>query len=217
MVTGTDDLNMKRSKSLSLPTGEGVVIDLGTGDGVFVYRSAHENPRKFYIGIEANPQPLAKVSEKLHRKPTKGGTPNALFLHAAVETLPPELNGAADEVHVHFPWGSLLRAVATGDAALLRSLRRVCAPDAMVEIVIGIDPKRDQAEIAQLGLPALTKEYLENTLAPRYEANGFEVVEHGVVDAGEWPKLRTSWAKRLDGGTERALMYLIVRAREGGV
>ena len=38
-----------------------------------------------------------------------------LFIQAAVEDLPPELDGVADEVHVHFPWGSLLRAVATGE------------------------------------------------------------------------------------------------------
>jgi tRNA G46 methylase TrmB len=35
------------SNSLSPPTGEGVVIDIGTGDGLFVYQCARENPNKF--------------------------------------------------------------------------------------------------------------------------------------------------------------------------
>jgi hypothetical protein len=61
----------------------------------------------------------------------------------------------ADEVHIHFPWGSLLRAVATGDEVVLRDLRRLCAPGALVEIVIGLDPERDRSEIEALGLTPL--------------------------------------------------------------
>ncbi len=202
------------SKSLSLPTGEGVVIDIGTGDGLFVYQSARQNPRKFYIGIDANPQPLEKISEKIHRKPAKGGLPNVLFIQAPIEALPPELDGVADEVHIHFPWGSLLRGVATGDETVLRNLRRVCAAEALLEIVIGLDPERDQSEIEALGLKLLTNEFLEMTLAPRYETNGFAVLEKGVLAPAEWPKLKTSWAKRLRGSTGRALIYLIARAIE---
>jgi tRNA G46 methylase TrmB len=40
------------------------VIDIWTGDGFFVYQCAGENQKKFYIGIDANPRPLKKVSEK---------------------------------------------------------------------------------------------------------------------------------------------------------
>lgn len=187
------------------------MVDLGTGDGRFVYQSARQNPRKFYIGIDANAQPLAKISEKIYRKPAKGGLPNVLFIQAAVEALPPELDGVADEVHVHFPWGSLLRAVATGENAVLRGLRRLCAPGALVEIIIGLDPERDQSAIETLGLELLTPGFLEKTLVPRYEASGFEVLEQGVLGPAEWPKLTTSWARRLQGSPGRALIYLIAR------
>jgi len=140
--------------------------------------------------------------------------PNILFIQAAVEVLPSELDGVADEVHIHFPWGSLLRAVATGNETVLRSLRRICALGALVEIIIGLDPKRDQSEIEALGLKPLTNEFLERTLVPRYEASGFEVLEKGGLAPSEWPKLRTSWAKRLQGGEGRSLIYLIAQARE---
>jgi 16S rRNA (adenine(1408)-N(1))-methyltransferase len=202
------------SESLSPPTGKGVVIDLGTGDGHFVYQSARQNPQKFYIGIDANSQPLEKISEKIHRKPAKGGLPNVLFIQAAVEALPPELDGVADEVHIHFPWGSLLRAVATGDEAVLHNLRCLCAPGAFLEIIMGLDPERDQTEIEGLGLELLTSEFLEKTLVPRYEASGFVVLEGGVLESSEWPELRTSWAKRLKGRAGRSLTYLIAQAIE---
>ena len=160
MAAPTDNSTSESSTNLSDLTGEwtgeGVIIDIGTGDGRFVYQSARRNPKKFYIGIDPNVRPLEKISEKIYRKPAKGGAPNVLFIQASVEDLPAELNGVADELHVHFPWGSLLRAVVTGDKAVLRNLRRVCAPGALLEVVLGLDPLRDQTELQKLDLSALS-------------------------------------------------------------
>src|SRR5687768_2836886 len=139
-------------------------MDIGTGDGRFVYRSAQLNPRKFYIGIDAGRKPLEKISMKATRKPAKGGLPNVLFVQAAVENLPEEFDAAADEIHIHFPWGSLLRAVALGDKEILQSLRRISAPECLVEIIIGIDEERDKTEIEHLELPQFSLDYLENIL-----------------------------------------------------
>jgi 16S rRNA (adenine(1408)-N(1))-methyltransferase len=189
-----------------------VVIDIGTGDGLFVYQSARRNPQKFYIGVDANPRPLEKVSEKVHRKPAKGGLSNVLFIQAAVEDLPTELDGVADEVHVHFPWGSLLRIVAAGEQEGLRNLRRICALGALLEVVIGFDPERDSSEIARLELPVLSLEHIDSVLAPEYRSAGFEIFERGIIASSEWPEFQTSWAKRLKGNTSRALIYLIARA-----
>ena len=52
MAEPSDDLISKPSSNLLPLTGEGVVIDIGTGDGLFVYESARANPNKFYIGID---------------------------------------------------------------------------------------------------------------------------------------------------------------------
>jgi 16S rRNA (adenine(1408)-N(1))-methyltransferase len=200
------------SESLSLPTGLGVVIDIGTGDGLFVYQSAREQPRKFFIGIDASTRPLEKVSEKIYRKPTKGGLSNALFIQAAVEDLPEELEAVADEVHVHFPWGSLLRVVATGELAVLENLRRICSEGALLEVIIGLDPSRDYSEIERLSLPALSHAYLDSVLIPKYRTAGFEIFERGALSPTEWPRLHTSWAKRLQGNPNRSLVYFIARA-----
>jgi len=189
-----------------------VIIDIGTGDGRFVYQSARQNPNKFYIGIDPNARPLEKISEKIHRKPAKGGAPNVLFIQSAVEDLPPELDGVADELHVHFPWGSLLRAIATGDAAVLENLRRICSAGALLEVVIGLDPERDQSEIERLSLTPLSLEFIDNELIPKYAAAGFETIERGILSASEWPELNTSWSKRLQGNEHRTITYLIARA-----
>jgi 16S rRNA (adenine(1408)-N(1))-methyltransferase len=202
----------KPSENLSNHTAGGVVVDIGTGDGRFVYQSARLNPSKFYIGIDANPKALEKISEKIYRKPAKGGLPNVLFLQAAVENLPAELDGVANELHIHFPWGSLLRAVATAEPEVLGYLRRICAPDCLLEIVIGLDPLRDRTEIERLGLPALSNEYLETVLIDRYRAAGFDVLEKGALSQADWSHLETSWARKLSGNEDRSVVYLIARA-----
>ena len=188
--------------SLNL-TGEGVIIDIGTGDGRFVYQSARRNPNKFYIGIDPNTRPLEKISEKIHRKPAKGGAPNVLFIQSAVEDLPAELDGVANEVHVHFPWGSLLRAVATGDIDVMRSLRRVCAEGALLEVVIGIDPDRDKTEIERLGIKP---EFIDDALVENYRAAGFEIVERGALTSSQ--SIDTSWSKKL----QRPATFIVARA-----
>ena len=212
MAALTDNSTKAPSTNSSDLIGEGVIIDIGTGDGRFVYQSARQNPNKFYIGIDPNARPLEKISEKIHRKPAKGGAANVLFIQAAVEALPSELNGVADEVHVHFPWGSLMRAVATGEITVLQNLRRICAPGALLEIVIGLDPARDQTEIERLGLTSLSIEFIDQQLAPGYRAAGFETTERGILAASEWPEFNTSWATRLHGNEQRHITYLIARA-----
>lgn len=200
---------MKNSLASSHHTGEGIVIDIGTGDGRFVSASARSDPNKFFIGIDANASALEKPSMKATRKPAKGGLPNAMFIQAAVEDLPDELNGVADEIHIHFPWGSLLSAVTVGVPGVLSSLRRIAADGCILEIVMGIDPERDKTEIDRLGIPALTEEYLSSRLIPEFESRGFRLLRHGVLKESEWSKLETSWARKLGGRSARRVTYLV--------
>lgn len=212
MVEPSDNSLAKLSRTCSPPTGEGIIIDIGTGDGRFVYQSARENPAKFYIGIDANTRPLEKISEKIHRKPAKGGLANVLFIQAAVENLPEELDGVADEVHIHLPWGSLLRGVAIGEEMILGSLRRVCAKDALLEVVIGLDWERDRGELERLGITEFDPAFVRSVLVARYAQAGFHILETGEQEPSHWTRLHSSWAKRLGENTQRLLTYLIAQA-----
>ncbi len=191
---------------------KGIIVDLGTGDGRFVYQSARQNPHRFYLGIDASANSLEKLSEKIHRKPAKGGLKNALFIQAAVEALPEELDGIADEVHIHFPWGSLLKGVATGDETILKNIRRICAPDAVLEMIIGVDKERDQSELHRLDIKSLSEDFIQSVLLDRYQKGGFHIKEFGEFEPGNWPDICTSWAQRLRINDKRSLLYLIAEA-----
>ncbi len=186
-------------------------MDLGTGDGRFVSQSARENPDRYYLGIDASPGPLEKLSEKIHRKPDKGGLRNVLFIQAAAENLPRELDGVADEVHVHFPWGSLLGAVTKGDAKVMGEIHRLCAPHALLEVIVGLDPGRDVSELKRLEIPDLTEAFIDSILRKRYADAGFEIREFGRFNAGAWPDICTSWARKLKQADKRILVYWIAQ------
>ncbi len=188
-----------------------IVIDVGSGDGLFVYNSARRDADKFFIGLDANSRPLQKISEQIHRKPAKGGLPNVLFARSAVESLPSELDKIAAEVHVNFPWGTLLRAVAVGDEAILRNLRRMCADEALLRVVVGIDAERDRAEIARLQLPALDADYLRLVLPARYAKAGFEIVQTEKLTTANVAALQTSWARRLRAGANRSFIRMVAK------
>jgi 16S rRNA (adenine(1408)-N(1))-methyltransferase len=173
-----------------------------------VYRSAVREPEKFFIGLDANARPLAKVSERIYRRAERGGAPNALFVQAAVENLPEELNAVAGEIHVQFPWGSLLRAVATGEEVVLNSLHGLCRSHARLQVTIGFDPARDRSALKRLGLTDLSATYLERELVSRYEANGFKMEDCGILSSAEWPEIESSWAAKLRRIPTRKLIYL---------
>lgn len=184
------------------------MIDLGTGDGRFVSEAARANPNKFYIGVDANRKPLEKPSMRATRKPARGGLPNAMFVEASAEDLPEELSGVANEIHIHFPWGSLLRAAATGEAGLISSLKRIAAETCLLEIVIGIDPERDSGELKRLGLPPITPIFIHSYLIPKYISAGFELLEARTLSRNEWVGIKTSWAKRLRTSEHRIAFLL---------
>ena len=94
-----------------------------------------------------------------------------------------------------------------GAVAVLRNLRRICADGALLEVVIGIDPVRDQSEIERLGIKT---EFIDDLLVETYRAAGFEIVEHGTLTASQ--SIDTSWAKRLQGNEQRRISFIIARA-----
>lgn len=212
MAARSDNSKERNLNALSIPTGEGVVVDIGTGDGRFVYRSALRDPNRFFIGIDANVSPLKKISMKATRRPAKGGARNLIFLQAPVENLPEELNGTADEVHIHFPWGSLLGSLIRAETGVIRGLRGICAEGATLEIIFGLDPVRDGSEMRRLHLPEITADLVNLKLVPEYAEAGFRKLEARILDPEEWKRIESSWTKKLRPVGERRVVFLAFEA-----
>lgn len=183
------------------------MIDIGTGDGVFVYKNARSIPHRFFIGIDSNAENLAKYSRRTTQKPSKGGVQNALFVYANCAQLPEELHGVAREISILFPWGSLLQSIVIPDFHVLQGFYRLCEAQATLRIVLGYDQQCEPGITASLALPPLTIEYLRSVVEPLYAQAGFAVHARQMIHT-ELQDIPTTWARRLAQRKDRAFFEL---------
>jgi 16S rRNA (adenine(1408)-N(1))-methyltransferase len=185
-----------------------VVIDVGAGDGRWAYDSARHDTESLFIAVDPDADTLAEYAYRAGRKPSRGGTGNALFVVAAVEDLPAELIGIAALVGVNFPWGSLLRGLVLPEGAVLEALADLGAPDARFEFVISYDPEHDIAGLAGETLPPLTEARIDDVLAPPYAAAGLQIDNRRQMSLDEAIALPSTWARRLLHGRSRDVFWV---------
>ena len=176
---------------------DGVTIDLGAGDGRFAYRYALDHPRRLVIAVEPVRENVREMSAKAAKKPDRGGAPNALFVAASIELLPPELARVADEIFVTLPWGSLMRGIILGDAAVLFAIGSLGREGASLRIVLNARIFDDPVPLEARDLPDATPEYARDALAPTFAAAGLRFDGARWLEPSEVAALGTTWAKRL--------------------
>ena len=159
--------------------------------------TAAAHPGLLVIGVDADARSMADASRRAARAPRRGGLPNALFVVAAAEALPPELDCRADALTVQFPWGSLLRGLLQADPAILAGLARVTRPGATLTLLLSLT-ERDRA----IG-PTSLDEPTFAALAPPYAAHGLLLREARPATREEIASSHSTWAKRLAAGTAR--------------
>ena len=182
-----------------------MVVDLGAGDGRFAVATAAGNLDTLAIGVDAHPQAMAVAWRRIQRQKLA----NVLLVAARAEALPPELDGMANAVTIHFPWGSLLAGVlGIDDSEVAAGLARITRPGGDVKVVLSVT-ERERA----LGLPLLDAS-LESKLAARHAAHGLALAEWRPASLQEIADTRSSWAKRLGAGKGRpAWLLRLVRAQ----
>jgi len=180
-----------------------VSIDVGTGDGQAVLRRASAAPGTLVIGLDAVAEAMADASRRAARAARKGGLPNACFVVAAAERLPPELRGLADEVTVHFPWGSLLLGMLRqpetpqpwpeADASpIATELVGLLQPGGRLEVLIAVH-ERDRVGTTITEAPSL--------IQATFERVGLQTLEATPIGPAEVRSSGSSWARRLGAGT----------------
>ncbi|AOS61993.1 16S rRNA (adenine(1408)-N(1))-methyltransferase KamB [Actinoalloteichus hymeniacidonis] len=180
---------------------QGVVLDVGTGDGKHAYHVARRRPDDLVIGLDAAKDNLRKIAAKASAKPAKGGQPNLLYVWAGVERLPAELRGVT-EIHVLMPWGSLLRGMLGSDLTMLRDLAAICVPDA--EFLISLNLHAWRPSVPEVGEhPEPTPESALRDLAPVLAAQGWRLDEAEYLDAEQIDALATSWTRRLNSSRDQ--------------
>ena len=192
--------DMLREKAAAF---ENVCIDIGTGDGKRLYRTAKAHPKTLFIGIDPVRENMLETAQKAAKKPAKGGLDNLLLVIGAVESLPAELYDLADEITVYFPWGSLLEAVVKPVLSSLEQMRLTAKNGAAFTFITAYQNSYEAAEIEKRQLPALSTAYFEGEYRAQLVSAGFQMTEIRELTADEVMQLGTQWAKRLVTGRAR--------------
>lgn len=174
-----------------------VVLDIGAGDGRFVYESARADRTRFYLALDADASALAEYSFRASRKPARGGVENACFVVAVAQEPPPELVGLAHRLCVNFPWGSLLRGLLTPEPQTLAALSCLGRPGAAFDFVLCYDPGHDRGAFAGGALPELSLAYVDAALLPAYAEAGLDLTERRLLSREEALAIPSSWGRRL--------------------
>jgi 16S rRNA (adenine(1408)-N(1))-methyltransferase len=170
-----------------------------------VLATAAAHPDRLVVGVDANAAAMTAASRRAAAKPSRGGLPNALFVVAAAEALPAELDGVADLVTVHFPWGSLLRGLLGVDPATMTGLTRVLRPGATLQLLVSSTARDHGAGVAPIQAATL------HALAASYAAWGLAVTELRPATVADVADAHSTWAKRLGAGTRRPAWLLRAR------
>ena len=177
-------------------------VDVGTGDGRFAYHLASADPDRLVIGIDALAEPMGERAATAARKPVKGGRPNLLFVHAAVESVPAELERSADEVYVQLPWGALLEGIVLARADVLEGIAGLCRPGARLVVTLNGEIWLDSTPARYEQLPVPTPEYVAEVIAPGFARVGIELGPARYSTALEAKQMYTTWARRLGHGRD---------------
>lgn len=187
---------------------ECVEVDIGTGDGRFVYNQARKNSDIFYIGIDPVAENMFEYAAKSAQKPARGGVSNVLYIVAAVEDIPEELSNIADKIYVTLPWGSLLEGIIKGNQHILENLADIAKCQAEFEFCFTYDVLHEANEISKRELPIITMDYIDGSLAKSYAACGFNLVKVNMLTEKELRLYPTTWAKKLGFGRTREVFVV---------
>ena len=105
-------------------------MDLGTGDGRFVLAHAAAHPERLVLGVDANADAMREASRRAARSTSTRRNAQRAVRGRPAGAVAGGLEGLADLVTVHFPWGSLRSAAAGHDPELTARLARLVRPEA---------------------------------------------------------------------------------------
>jgi 16S rRNA (adenine(1408)-N(1))-methyltransferase len=167
-------------------------VDLGAGDGGYVLYRARTEPGTFAIAIDASADALSSGAWRAKR----ARLANAAFLIEGVERLPDDLGLAANEVTIHFPWGSLLRGLLEADPTVVAPIARLLKSDGELRVLLSATARDGYVDVAPESLRQITMDYA---------ALGLLLREARPAAPSDINAACSSWAKRL--GPSRPVVY----------
>ena len=175
---------------------DGVLIDLGAGDGRFVCDHARQFPNRACIGIDAC---AANLREKSRKSPA-----NARFVVVDALMLPEEFRDLATRISINFPWGSLLRGLIAKDGMFIETLAEIGVRGAQ------LDMRLNEGALNETGL---TLAEGAARVMRNLQRAGICVDSYEALNREQLRLVPTTWAKRLAFGRDARAVLISARLR----
>jgi len=205
VVLGNKRVEMSRENfEKTLEKYKSVELDIGTGDGRFVYKNAIINSSTLFVGIDPAEKQLEIYSKKAVRKKLT----NTLFVISSVENIPSELFGTATKIHITLPWGTLLENIVKPNDKFLQTLKNLLGKTGDLEIIFGYIPELEPSETKRLSLPDIDENFIKISVIQAFEDFNFHLVNMNELSKKDVGNLETTWAKKLRFGRDRRIYKL---------
>ncbi|MFZ2664220.1 MAG: class I SAM-dependent methyltransferase [Patescibacteria group bacterium] len=181
-----------------------IALDIGTGDGRFVYKSSIHNPNTLYMGIDPSEKQLQVYSKRAVRKKIN----NVLFIVGSIENFPINDDEIIDEIHITLPWGTLLESIAKPTKNTISKLSKLLKKDGKLEIIFGYTPEFEPSETKRLDLPVIGDGLIQDTIIPLFESCKLTLSICKELSKKELKEIETTWAKKLHFGKNRKIYYI---------
>lgn len=173
------------------------ILDIGTGDGRYVYKRALTEPNSLVIGVDPSPN-FKEFQREINRKKLL----NAYLLQESVETLELPIN-AFDEILIILPWGSLLKKIVSLDLNFMELLSQALKNKGKLHVVFGFHTEFEKTETQRLELHNLEETgggFLKDSLSkiPLLSLTSFQ-----TISKRDLSKFDTTWARKLSFGQDR--------------
>jgi 16S rRNA (adenine(1408)-N(1))-methyltransferase len=184
---------------------QNAILEIGCGDGRYLYRNAKESPGTFFVGVEPNHKQLEQVSNKAYREKL----PNLVYVLSSFEDLPANLNGQFTEVVILLPWGSLLAYLVKNPLGFAQRIIKLRATGGLrVRVVFGFNPQLEPSETSRLNLSYTENSRVRDTLIESFLSLGATNTKNALLDSKSLKELGTPWSKKISANSKRSIYDL---------
>jgi 16S rRNA (adenine(1408)-N(1))-methyltransferase len=181
-------------------------LDIGTGDGRFIYKSALKNRNFLYIGIDPASN-LKDYQREINRKRLK----NALLVNSSIENFNPGISEYFDQISIILPWGNLLKYTATCDAEFFAKLKHWLKINGSIEIIFGFNEELEEKETKRLNLKELNEKEIQYLKELYLDLKNFQLNLFKEISYKKLEDIETTWAKKLSFGANRKYIHILLK------
>lgn len=204
VLRSSKDIELSHEDFLSMiKSYDKLIIDLGTGQGAFVYFSALDNKDNFYIGLDSCGDSMKKYAIKQYKNKVN----NLIYIIMNVQNIDSLLWNMFSEVYINLPWGSLLEGLFKEELGIIHNISKLLIDGGIIKICFSYNDKFEKIEIEKRNLPVLNDKYFNSVFRPLYYKYNIKIDDIDLISKNDIP-FESKWVKVL-GESNRREFYII--------